>query len=215
MQFRCTNIVLKRAKTDSYMGRLILRGMAGVSLLVASGCVSSTLDSNQFRAVGENRPAAQAANDSAQLTGTENLPSGGEGPIDLTKAAQSGAVKEKASGGTAATEQTEKSNEGDGNPEEASSVLDPVERAKAIAEMRAKAANGSGEKTRIGLLPEPSDDPIDATKQKKLKAELELDAKRAGATTTDAELEAKKKSIEALRRKAKTHFEDTLKRIEN
>lgn len=197
------------------MPKLILSGMAIVSLFLSSGCVSSTLDTRQLRAVGENRPAAQATGDSRQLAGSQGVASSGDGPIDLTRVAQQGGASAAGPANATAADQTNAPKEGEGASDEAGSVLDPVERQKAIAEMRAKAAAGSGEKTKIGLLPEPSEDPIDATKQKKLKAELELDAKRSSARTTDAELEAKQRSIEALKRKAKTHFDDTLKRIEN
>lgn len=174
-------------------------------LVFLSGCVSSTLDSRALRPVGANDVSAQKS--ATSLQAVEQQQSGNSaGPIDL-------AGSNTRADTPASTTVSE--NDKAVDAENSASPLDPAARERAIAEMREKAQNSSGQKTRFGLLPEASSDPMDTTKQQRLKSELGSSAKDAQATTTDEELAAKRRSIEAMRRKARTHFQDTLKRIEN
>ena len=172
--------------------------------MIATGCVSSTLDSKQFRPVGGSTEST--GSDNFDREPTQEIAQSPTGPVNLANpASESAAI---------AADKTLKTGNGETGSGQ-NSVLNPVEREKAIAEMRAKAANGSGVKTRIGLLPESSSDPMDAGKQKRLAAELEKSIEEAEKSATDEELEAKKNSIEAMRRKAGSHYDNALKRIED
>jgi len=166
--------------------------LCGLLLVVPlSACVSSTLDSNQFRPVGGMQSAAQP--EPARLD-TPEIPVSLSSPINGREPAPSLANTEASESG---------------------SVLDPSARKQAIDEMRAKAANGSGVRTQIGAIPATATERLDEAGRQRLESELRQSSSDADAAISDDELNAKKRSIEQMRRKATRHFDDALQTIEN
>lgn len=167
-----------------------------LAAMVGSGCVSSTLESSQFRAVGAQNPTASAGIDTQQAS---NPVSTASGPVDLTADTSNpnpaGSIR-------VASEE----------PSAVQSGPDPAARAQAVSEMRQKAAAGSGQKTQFGALPEPATKALSAQEQALLARDLSQTASQN--VVSDEELEAKKRSIAQMRRKAKLHYKDALNRIE-
>jgi len=93
--------------------------------------------------------------------------------------------------------------------------VDPLARREAVIEMREKANNGSGEKTKFGLLPETANEQLSASDQDRLSSELEQDAEAAQSEVSDEELQAKQDSIRLLRKKAQSHYKEAITTIEN
>jgi len=156
-----------------------------------SGCVSTTLDSNQFQSAGDAGSADLTEGNSIAVTGE---------PLDLS----AGAVERR---GVQTPGETPVS--------EPEVVLDPAARQAAVEEMRAKAENRSGVKQQIGGIPEAATDRLNSASQQELESELRQAADEADNAATDAELAAKKREIDAMRRKANSHFDDALRKIEN
>ena len=89
---------------------------------------------------------------------------------------------------------------------------DPRAREEAVSQMRAKAAAGSGQKTKIGPIPQTAAPALSQADQERLKQELSRTA--ATDVVSDDELEQKRRSIAEMRRKAGTHYRETLEKIE-
>lgn len=94
-------------------------------------------------------------------------------------------------------------------------TYDPVARAKAIAEMREKAADTSGKKTSAFQTPETSVRPLTTSEANGRIQELNSNSSSLADQLTDEELIDKQRSIEEMRIKAQTHYEDALDKIEN
>lgn len=167
--------------------------------MAASGCVSSTLDSNQFRAVGSGTRSTAAT--ASQIEPTVDSTSSAA-PLSLS---QQNAV-ESAPGVSGVPDGTANA----ANPQ---TGQDPQARARAIAEMRAKAANSSGVKTQFGAVPEPATEALSAREQLEMKRDLSGAA--ATDVVSDSELAAKQESIQRLKKKAKQHYSEALDKIEN
>lgn len=177
--------------TGAHFHRLSGLLIAASIILPLTACVSQTLDSNEFRPVG--------AKQNVQLD-QGIKPVSSDTPVRLSQQ----------SGDDANLEPSQTVSAESGN-----SVLDPAEREKAIAEMRAKAGQESGAKTQIGAIPETAAERLDASGLRALESELKQSAGEADTRITDAELAAKRRSINAMRRKANRHYEDALQGIED
>ena len=92
---------------------------------------------------------------------------------------------------------------------------DPAAREQAVAEMRAKAADLSDENANAFQSRESSVRPLTASEADAKIRALNASASESGIQITDEEMDAKQRSIAELRRKAKTHYSDALKKIEN
>lgn len=168
-------------------GRVVLAAcLAGLLVAGASGCVSSTLESDDFRPVGGQSAASPPPQQNAQ-------------PQALTSSVP--------------PQTTQPANNPDGMA--AGSVSDPVKRQQALEEIRTKAAASSGEKTQIGAVPEAATGQMSSQEQSAIAAELENSRQAAGSELSDAEIEARKAAIRRLQQKGKTHYERTLESIEN
>lgn len=148
-----------------------------LAITVQSGCVSSTLETSQFRPVGTTSSNAAGSNDEIQ-TSSEPVSTA---PNDLN----------------------------DPN------VLNAAAREQAVQEMRAKGQETSGEKTKIGLLPETATQQLTRSEQNSKAAALKNAAAEAQSSVSDEEIQSKQDSISRLRKKARSHYGDAVKRIEN
>ncbi|MEM9332386.1 MAG: hypothetical protein AAGA53_13740 [Pseudomonadota bacterium] len=93
---------------------------------------------------------------------------------------------------------------------------DPEQRAQAIAEIREKAAqSGSGELTNAFVNQDGPSEPMSASEQAQLINQLEQNATQNQKSVTDAELEAKQRSILELQQKARTHYDNAVNDIQN
>ncbi|MEM9279963.1 MAG: hypothetical protein AAGA76_15460 [Pseudomonadota bacterium] len=93
---------------------------------------------------------------------------------------------------------------------------DPAQRDQAVAEIREKAAqSGSGELTNAFVDQDGPNEPLTASEQAQLINELEQSAQRNSGSVTDAELEAKQRSIRELQQKARTHYDSAVNNIQN
>lgn len=98
----------------------------------------------------------------------------------------------------------------------ASASYDPAQREQAIAEIRAKAENAnSGELTNAYATNDGPTTPLTAEEQAAKIAELERNAATNQTTVTDAELASKQRSINDLRNKAKSHYNNAINSIAN
>ena len=100
------------------------------------------------------------------------------------------------------------------NLSEGAGVQDPIARRDAVLEMRQKANETSGEKTKIGSLPQTAAEQLTPTDQQALARDLQQTANDSQATVTDEELAAKQASINLLRKKAQSHYKDAISTIE-
>ncbi len=93
---------------------------------------------------------------------------------------------------------------------------DPVQRAQAIAEIRAKAENTSTpELTNAYSAADGPNQPLTAEEQAAKLAELNQTAEQNSSGISDAELEAKQRSIRELQAKGQSHYEKAVKSIQN
>ncbi len=97
-----------------------------------------------------------------------------------------------------------------------STSYDPAQREQAISEIRAKAENAnSGELTNAYATNDGPTTPLTAEEQAAKIAELERNAATNQGSVTDAELAAKQNSINELRSKARSHYDNALNTIAN
>ena len=156
--------------------------------LVVGGCVSSMLESGQFRPVGAVNSQPQQATAMASDPVT----------ISPVQTAQGTSQPDKTSG------QSTDSN-----------IVDEVARQRAIAEMRAKGQQTSGHKTTFGALPETATSQLtDAERQQKA-LELAEKAEAVNEMISEGEVESKQQSIRRLQQKAKSHYKNAIENIEN
>lgn len=95
-------------------------------------------------------------------------------------------------------------------------TYDPAQREQAIAEIRAKAQNStSGELTHAYAIADGPTQPLSPEEQAAKIAELERNAAANGSAVSDAELDAKQRSINELRSKAKSHYNNAISTIAN
>ena len=93
---------------------------------------------------------------------------------------------------------------------------DLVQREQAVAEIRAKSeAPASDELTNAFANADGPNAPMTSQEQAEKIAELKAEAEAGEASIEDAELVAKRRSIEQLRREASSHYKDAVKQIEN
>lgn len=101
-------------------------------------------------------------------------------------------------------------------PAQASVSYDPAQRAAAVEEIRAKAAQpGSGELTNAYADGDGPNQPLTPEQQAAKIAELEGSAAANSANVSDAELAAKQQSIRNLRSQAKSHYNSAVNSIKN
>ncbi|GEM_PF-6718675 len=156
------------------------RSLLGLACLIGlGGCVSSTLDSNQFRPVGSQSTANVQQQ---QVTDASSA------PVSISPAAQT-------------------TDPADG--------IDEAGKAAAIAEMRAKGQQTSGQKTHIGALPETAASQLTTAERAKKSAELAKKVTEANSEVTDGEVASKQASIRRLQQKAKNHYQSAVNAIEN
>lgn len=168
---------------------LLLRmNVYAIAIIALSGCVSSTLETSQFKPVGStNSVVTQSENQSAALS---------DDPVALT-------------------EQTQTTSAASADSAIDPNAVNPAAREQAVEEMRAKAEQTSGEKTHIGALPETAAKQLTPRQQQTKSAELKAAVAQAQSSVSDAEVQSKQSSIQRLRQKAKSHYQDAVKRIEN
>ncbi len=161
--------------------------------------MSSTLDSSQFRPV-ESTPQSPSAVAPADAGGA---------PVVL--APQADAARSEGSAAMPITGTDAGTDVGTGATDVRTGP-DPRAREEAVSQMRAKAAAGSGQKTKIGPIPQTAAPALSQADQERLKQELSRTA--ATDVVSDDELEQKRRSIAEMRRKAGTHYRETLEKIE-
>ena len=93
---------------------------------------------------------------------------------------------------------------------------DPVQRAQAIEEMRAKAEqSGSGELTNAFTDVEGATDPLTPEQRDAKIRELSNSASENSGSVTDEEVTAKQESIRRLQAKGASHYKNAVNSIEN
>ena len=88
-------------------------------------------------------------------------------------------------------------------------------REEAVAEMRAKAENKSGKKTNVFRNQDGPGKPLSQSQINARMRELNSIAEAQENTVSDDEVAAKKRTIKELRKRANTHYEDRLEKIES
>ena len=93
---------------------------------------------------------------------------------------------------------------------------DPIQRAQAVAEIRAKVENSSTpELTTAYTVNDSPTRPLTAEEQAAKLAELNRTVETQNRGITDAELEAKQRSIRELQARGQNHYESAVKTIQN
>lgn len=177
--------------------------LAGLLVFAGSGCVSSTLDSRDFRPVGGQTATSQSATGqrvpAAQDVQSQALP---VAPQDLAQTQSQ--VPSQVPPQASVSEDTA-----------TGSVGDPAKRQQAVDEIRAKAAVSSGQKTQIGAVPGAATEQMDTREQADIASKLDESRKAVGSELSDAEIEARQAAIRRLQKKGKTHYEQAVDAIEN
>ena len=156
--------------------------------LIVGGCVSSTLEPDQFRPVGAaNKPTAESTAMSSE-------------PVTISPVQS-----------VQGTPQPAKGSEQKPDP----NGIDEVARQRAIAEMRAKGQQTSGQKTTIGALPEPATSQLTNAEREQKAKELAEKVDAVNETISEGEVETKQQSIRRLQQKARSHYENAIENIEN
>jgi len=174
---------------------------AGMLAAAATGCVSSTLNTNDFRPVGGQTAASPAAAPQQSVQSQALVPQSEPQPLPQVT--------------SEATPQSIPPQPGNSDGTATGSVSDPVKRQQAINEIRTKAAASSGQKTQIGALPTSATEQMSSQEQADIASRLENSRQAAGAELSDAEVEARKAAVRRLQQKGKTHYQQTLEAIEN
>jgi len=168
-------------------GRTVLAAcLAGLLTAGASGCVSRSLEAEDFRPVGSQTAVSSSPPPNVEPTALapQTMPQT-KLPANNSDGAATG------------------------------SVSDPAKRQQALEEIRAKAAASSGEKTHIGAVPEAASRQLSSEEQSAIAADLENSRKAADSQLSDAEVEARKAAIRRLQQKGQTHYERAIDSIEN
>lgn len=93
---------------------------------------------------------------------------------------------------------------------------DPIQRAQAVAEIRAKAENASTpELTNAYTVADGPNRPLTAEEQAAKLAELNQTVENNNRGISDAELEAKQRSIRELQARGQNHYDSAVKSIQN
>lgn len=173
--------------------RVALAALFAVMLAAAAtGCVSSTLETRDFRPVGGQTAASPVA------APQQSVQPQALAPQPLPEASSQAALQPVNSDETAT-----------------GSVADPIKRQQAIKEIRTKAAASSGQKTQIGAVPASATQQLSDQEQAEMAAQLETSRQATGTELSDAEIEARQAAILRLQKKGKTHYQQTLDAIEN
>ena len=94
-------------------------------------------------------------------------------------------------------------------------TYDPAQRSQAVAEIRAKAGQSSGELTNAFASGDGPNETMAVHRQQTLINQLEQDAARTQATIEDEELTNSQQSIRQLQHKARSHYKNAVTTIEN
>lgn len=94
-------------------------------------------------------------------------------------------------------------------------TYDPVQRAAAVEEIRAKSGETSGELTNAFASGDGPNETLTAREQQSLINELEKNAAQNDAVVPDQELTESQRSIIAMQNKARSHYKNALSDIEN
>ena len=179
---------------------------AGMLAAAATGCVSSTLNTNDFRPVGGQTAASPSAAPQQSVQSQALVPQSEPQPLpQVTSEATSQSIPA----------QSILPQPGNSDGTATGSVSDPVKRQQAINEIRTKAAASSGQKTQIGALPASATEQMSSQEQADIASRLENSRQATGAELSDAEVEARKAAVRRLQQKGKTHYQQTLEAIEN
>ncbi|PCI04543.1 MAG: hypothetical protein COB78_09610 [Hyphomicrobiales bacterium] len=92
---------------------------------------------------------------------------------------------------------------------------DPVAREQAVTEMRARVEKLNTQKSDVFASQEGLNRPLTASEADAKIRALNASTAELGTQNSDDEMEAKQRSIAELRRKAKNHYSDALRKIEN
>lgn len=100
--------------------------------------------------------------------------------------------------------------------EQQETSYDPAQRAQAVAEIRAKAAQeGSGELTQAYAEADGPSEPLTPQEQATRIAELERDAAANETNIADSEIARTQRSINEMRNQARNHYDSAVSQIEN
>ena len=94
-------------------------------------------------------------------------------------------------------------------------TYDPVAREQAVAEMRAKAEVRNTENSNAFASQDGPNRPLTASEADAKIRALNASTNALSTQISDEEMNAKQRSIENLRQKAKNHYSDALRKIEN
>ncbi|MFK5977941.1 MAG: hypothetical protein QM488_03535 [Rhizobiaceae bacterium] len=94
-------------------------------------------------------------------------------------------------------------------------AYDPIAREQAVAEMRAKADAKNTENANAFLSQDGPNRPLTASEADAKIRALNASTSDLSTRISDEEMDAKQRSIAELRRKAKSHYSDALRKIEN
>jgi len=172
-----------------------------LAVLILPACVSNTLETSQFRAVGAPSDTSVSSQNTLQTQPLQETTAStiASGPIPLGTA-------DTAASSITSSPQTATVTTSNGEPTEA-------DRARGVAEIRSKAAAMPDEKPMVTPLPESTIQPMTAQQQKQNAAELEKTL--AETSISDAELEAKTAEMLLLKKKAASHYNDAVSGIAN
>jgi len=153
---------------------------------------------NPLRAVGAPPPASPAGQVALQEGTAMNV--AGAQPADLAQT-------------TATSTETYRQ---PANPADIPAAPQIAEtRAGGVEQIRAKAAVSSGTPTNVFAVQKGATDGMSTAEQEQARAELEAAAKRNAAIASGTDAKAKAAAARKLKLQAQTHYEETLKEIEN
>jgi hypothetical protein len=187
-----------------------------LAVLILPACVSSTLETSQFRPVGTPQQSTavtgsaavqeqSVATDTATPVAPVETTVASNQPVSLTPNSPLATIPAKP-GKTKNGSTQEQSVAG-----ETAGVPSEADRQRGIAEIRNKAAGMPNVKPTVGPIPATATQPMTPEQQQQIAAELQ--GNLTENAISDAEIESKAASILWLRKKAQSHYDEAVSGI--
>jgi hypothetical protein len=203
----CSMISFKAGRLRHFRAFLFPVRVIALTVLgiFVAGCVSSAVNTNDFRPVGQDQPGGAARQISTSSSPQANAAA--VQPVNLVGAASGGS--------RSPTDQSDQTNLSAYSGNEASAAETADMRSEGVRIIRDKAAGKPGLKPQVGPLPTTATSQFTPSEQQAKIRELSAAAAASQEQVRDAEIRARRREFQVLRRKASSHYRDALKGIED
>ncbi|MCB1384583.1 MAG: hypothetical protein KDJ80_01480 [Nitratireductor sp.] len=171
-----------------------------VLALALQACVGDSLDTRQFRGVGTEVKGPSAPAPAGQQAPALSPANAGQSVADT--AAPQPIVPQTAGASPAPSSSA------------AAAGNDAASRERALAEIRAKAAHRSGQKTVIGAVPQAAGKQMSADEQQALQRELASELADQKTVISEGDVAAREAALRRLRARGKRHYQEAVEQIE-